>query len=105
MLIQSRDKYVEKLEKRLKWMEDQLKRVVEGQPVETDAESRNEFRGVETPSSGPSQGRTSYSTQNIHGYDPSDLAFTTAEASPQAPALGVPSQKSNSKSATLYFPS
>lgn len=99
MLIQSRDKRVEKLEKRLKWMEDQLKRAAEGQQFEIDTESRNGLRRLGTPSSDQSQAETSYLTQNIQGDDLLDPAFTIARVSPQALDLGGPFQNGNLKSA------
>jgi hypothetical protein len=100
VLIQSRGNRVEELEKRLKWMEGQLKRAVEDRQFEPDAEPRNEPRGLETPNSDQPQAGTSYLTPNIQGGDPLDPAFTIAGESPQALGFGVPSQKSNCKSAT-----
>lgn len=93
ILIHPRDKRVEELEKRLKWMEEQLKRVVNVQQSETDVESRNEPMGLETPSSdGPQAG--TYSVQNMHEDGSFDSGYRMAEVSPQGSDFGVPSQNS-----------
>lgn len=93
ILIHSRDKRVEELEKRLKWMEEQLKRVVKVQQSETDVESKNKPMGLETPSSDGSQAGT-YSVQNMHENDSFDSGYRMAEVSPQGSDFGAPSENS-----------
>jgi hypothetical protein len=93
ILIHSRDKRVEELEKRLKWMEEQLKRVVKDQQSETDVESKNEPMGLEMPSCDGSQAGT-YSVQNMHEDDSFDSGYRMAEVSPQGSDFGAPSENS-----------
>ena len=98
MLTQSREKRVEELEQRLKWMEGHLKRAIGGRQCEADGEYRNGLIGLETPSFNQFQAGPSYLTQNIQGDGPLDPTFTIAEASSQVPGFEVPSQNSNFKS-------
>jgi hypothetical protein len=93
ILIHSRDKRVEELEKRLTWMEEQLKRVVKVQQSETDVESRNEPMGLQTPSSDGSQAGT-YSVQTMHDVDSFDSGCRIAEVSLQGSNFGAPSENS-----------
>jgi hypothetical protein len=101
MLICYRDKRVEKLEKRLKWMEDQLKCALEDKAFEAGAESRKEQGGLATPSPDQSQAGSVYSTHSIPDYDELDSAFTVPEVSLQAPNFREPFQKRKFKIAML----
>lgn len=100
MLIQSREKRVEKLEKKLRWMEDQLKRAVEDRQFEIDARSISEPRGLQTPSPEQSEAGTSYLIQNIEDNDPMDPGFDLPEVSLQAPNFREPFRKRKFKIAT-----
>jgi hypothetical protein len=93
VLIHSRDKRVEELEKRLKWMEEQLKRVAKVQQSDTDVESKNEPMGLEMTSSDGSQAGTS-SVQNMHEDDSFDSGYRMAEVSPQGSDFEAPSGNS-----------
>lgn len=88
ILINSRDKRVEELEKRLKWMEEQLKSVMKVQQSETDVESKNEPMGLEMPSSDGSQAGI-YSVQNMHQDDSFGSGYRMAEVSPQGSDFGA----------------
>jgi hypothetical protein len=93
ILIHTRDKRVSELEKRLKWMEEQLKRVAKVQQSETDIESKNEPMGLEMPSSDGSQAGT-YSVQNMHEDDSFDSGYRMAEVTPQGSYFKAPSENS-----------
>ncbi|XXH02123.1 hypothetical protein Hte_008491 [Hypoxylon texense] len=91
------DKRVEELEKRLKWMEEQLKRVVKVQQSETDAESSNEPMGLERPSSDRLRAGT-YSNQTMHESPSLDSGYAMAEGFPQGSRLGASSENAFSPS-------
>lgn len=81
------DARVEKLEKRLEWMEAQLKRSVKNNHFQTPTEQMSESTGYGTPSSGQSSPGASSSAQSIEG---GDLASTVARFSPQLSNLEDP---------------
>lgn len=93
VLIHSRDKRIEELEDRLKWMEEQLKRVVKVQRDDTNVESKDEPMGLKTPSSDGSQAGT-YSVQNMQEDDSFGSPCRMADASHQDSDFGASSDNS-----------
>ncbi|KAF4626129.1 hypothetical protein G7Y89_g12031 [Cudoniella acicularis] len=85
-------KRVEKLEKRLEWMEKQLKHAVANQQPETQTSSRHDHRRMETTVLDQFQTGTSHLIQNTELDDLLDPALTMAETSPQVAAFGLPFQ-------------
>jgi len=98
LLIQLRDKRVEELEKRLKSMEDLIKRPVSDQQSEFNgAEFGNDYRGPEAPPfSNQSEAGPSYLSSNL------DPASTIAGDDSQASDFGLPSPEGKCESA-MYF--
>jgi hypothetical protein len=96
ILTPSRDRRVEQLEKRLEWMEAQLKRTVKDQQFEPDVDPREKSRRRETPSAEESSPGDSYFVQTVEHNKSLDRSSTAAEASPQSSDLRLPSQNSNS---------
>jgi hypothetical protein len=95
ILIQSRDKSIEELEKRLKWTEGQLKRALESQHFEPDVVLDPDLGGLGTPNSDQPQTGPSYLTSNIQGecflYPP---PLATGESAMDLD-IYLPPQKSN----------
>ena len=99
LLIQLRDKRVEELEKRLKLMEDLMKRSMSNQQSGSNgAEFENDTRSPEAPpSSNQSGARTSGSSSNL------DPASPIAGENSQASDFGLPLPEGKCESA-MHFP-
>jgi hypothetical protein len=94
MLIQARDKRVEELEQKLKWMEDQL-RAMENRQLQPDAYPGYDSRGVKTPEFDQFHTETSYLTSNIPGDDLRGPDSALVGGTSQASDLAAPPQKSS----------
>ena len=102
LLIQLRDKRVEELEKRLKSMEDLMKRAVSNQQSGlNNAEFGNDSRGLDTPPfSDQSEARTSGISDSSFNLDP---ASTIAGENSQASDFGFPSPEGKRESAMHFL--
>jgi hypothetical protein len=94
ILIPFRDKRVEKLEKRLEWIEDQLRQTIESRP-KAESESRLHYRGQEAPNANYSPVENSSITHNFQGNNLLNTNYAILETSPQSLDLGIPSSKSD----------
>lgn len=88
----SREKHIQDLEQRLKWMEDQLKRAVAQQP-RTEYQVENAFELLETPNSDQFQTEM-YHNQQMEVDNSLDEAAAPAAISLQPVDFGQPLQKS-----------
>jgi hypothetical protein len=86
---------VEELQQRLKWMEDQFRRVVKHQVSGLDTDLGSV--GQKIPNSDKSRTKTLYSEPNTYSNDPSNDLLQVAQESFKANKVGQSSRNGNYK--------